>query len=302
MYHLPINGVFEWSTIEDSANLMLKIVSTELPDEFWRNFYNIGSGDEYRLANYEILETVMDIMGLQAKKVFDLNWFILKNFHGHWYTDSDILENWLHFRFNVPAKEYFKNFAKKVPFFYSLAKLVPSILVKKLVMEPLAKKKIFGTMDWIQNNNQDRISSYFGNKSNWKNIPSWNEIKFNRPSEIRTKLNHGFNESKPEKDLNLDDMKEAAEFRGGRVLSESMQKGDLFTPLKWKCAFGHIFEMTPNLVLKGGHWCPKELPFPWNYDEEARLNPFFSQVWYPMNEKNGSHFYGTSIFHGIEDF
>jgi hypothetical protein len=275
IYHIPIKGVFEWSTIEDSANLMLKIVSNKLPYEFWRNFYNIGSGDEYRLTNYEFTEILLNIMGFPARKVFDSNWFALKNFHGHWYTDSDVLENWLHFRLNIPVKEYFKNFEKKISFLYRLAKLVPSIFAKKLVMEPLTKKRIFGTMSWIQNNDQNRISSYFGNRSNWENIPSWDKIDLSRPSRVQTKLNHGFDENKPEKYLDLEDMKEAAKFRGGEVLNDSMLKGDLFTPLKWKCGFGHVFEMTPNLVLKGGHWCPKELPFPWNYDEEAKLNLFF---------------------------
>jgi nucleoside-diphosphate-sugar epimerase len=73
IYHIPIKGVLEWSTIEDSANLMLKIVSTELPYKFWRSFYNIESGDEYRLINYEITEIMLNIMGFPARKVFDSN-------------------------------------------------------------------------------------------------------------------------------------------------------------------------------------------------------------------------------------
>lgn len=86
------------------------------------------------------------------------------------------------------------------------------------------------------------------------------------------------------------------------MLQPKWLKGDLFTPLKWRCAHGHEFEMTPNLVLKGGHWCPEELPWPWNYDVEAKVNPFFAQVWYPLHDKDENNYYDESIFKGMEDF
>ena len=104
-------------------------------------------------------------------------------------------------------------------------------------------------------------------------------------------------------------MKKAAAFRGGECLSTEMTKGDLFTPLKWKCAHGHEFEMTPNLVLKGGHWCPKELPsdsegkkFHWAHDAEAKVNPFFAQVWYPLHDKDENNEYDERIFKGFSGF
>ena len=55
----------------------------------------------------------------------------------------------------------------------------------------------------------------------------------------------------------MEDMKNAARFKGGECLSEEMVAGDLFTPLKWRCSCSNVFEMTPNAVLKGGHWCPE---------------------------------------------
>jgi len=116
-----------------------------------------------------------------------------------------------------------------------------------------------------------------------------------------TLLDHGYDESKPTSELDLDDMKKAAAFRGGECLSTSMVKGDLFTPLKWKSARGNEFEMTPNLVLKGGHWCPAELPWPWDYDKEAKINPFFAQVWYPLHDKDEDNYYDESIFADFKD-
>ena len=70
-----------------------------------------------------------------------------------------------------------------------------------------------------------------------------------------------------------------------------MRTGDLFTPLRGRCAFGHEFPATGNLVLKGGHWCPQCMAPPWNYAEQARLNPFFAQVWYPNHSREENHFY-----------
>ena len=41
---------------------------------------------------------------------------------------------------------------------------------------------------------------------------------------------------------------------------------------------------SPKLVLKGGHWCEKCEASPWNYDEIAKKNPFFAQVWGEKND------------------
>ena len=95
-------------------------------------------------------------------------------------------------------------------------------------------------------------------------------------------------------------MRKAAEFRGGKCLSETMEKGDFRTPLEWVCQFGHKFKASPVLVLEGGHWCPECLPTPWNYDEIAKGNPFFAQVWKPLHGENEHNVYGEEIFDGWE--
>ena len=108
-------------------------------------------------------------------------------------------------------------------------------------------------------------------------------------------LDHGYDESKPEAELDIEDMRQAALFRGGECLSETMTKGDMATKLTWRSAQGDVFEASPALVLLAGHWSPKTLPMPWNYDEEARLNPFFAQVWYPHHDKTEHHVYDERI-------
>ena len=60
MFHVPINGVLEWCTVEDSGRLMCNLVLEDaagnLGSDFWNHYFNIGSGQEYRLSNYEFEE------------------------------------------------------------------------------------------------------------------------------------------------------------------------------------------------------------------------------------------------------
>ena len=96
-------------------------------------------------------------------------------------------------------------------------------------------------------------------------------------------INHGYDESKPESELDLDDMKGAAQYRGGKLLSTEMATGDWQTKLTFRCAFGHTFEASPRLVLEGGHWCDECERKSWNYGQRAKIDPFFAQVWTPLH-------------------
>lgn len=300
MFHVPLRGVLEWATIEDSGRLLANICEESVPDEFWNHFYNIGSGPEYRMSNYEFeCKLLKAISCPKPEKIFNPEWFVLRNFHGMWYLDSQKLEDYLHFRGNVPVDEYFKQMGKSVPWFYHLAAIVPSFLIKAFI-RPLAYKKRWGTQWWIKNNDQNRISAYYGSVEAWKNIPDWKHQDLSHPTEEPVILDHGYDESKPREEWDIEDMRQAAAFRGGKCLSESMVKGDFRTPLEWECQFGHKFKASPALILEGGHWCPECLPTPWNYDEIAKGNPFFAQVWYPNHSKEEHNVYGEEIFEGWE--
>ena len=300
MFHVPIQGVLEWATVEDSGRLMLRVCEEEVPDSFWRNFYNISSGASYRLTNYEFECLLLDAISCPApEKIFDANWFTLKNFHGQWYSDADRLEEILHFRANIPCEEYFRGLKKQLPWFFSLAKLAPAFILK-IAMRAMAFRKRMGTMDWICTGHKARISAYYGSIEEWKAIPSWDKIDKSRPSETPTLLDHGYDEAKPANLLDIEDMRAAAKFRGGECLSDSMTPGDLTTPLEWRCHFGHTFKASPRLILHGGHWCPDCEPVPWNYSEIARVNPFFAQVWYANHSKDEHLTYDESIFDDFE--
>ena len=63
MFHVPVRGVLEWATVEDSGRLLERICRPSVPEEFWKNYYNIGSGAEYRISNYEFECLLLDAIG-----------------------------------------------------------------------------------------------------------------------------------------------------------------------------------------------------------------------------------------------
>ena len=308
MFHVPINGVLEWCTVEDSGRLMCNLVLEDekgtLGNDFWNHFFNIGSGEQYRISNYEFECLLLGTLGLAGpEKLFDPNWFITKNFHGQFYADGDKLEDFLHFRENLPVKDYVNSLSDHVQFYFKLPRYLTQNLVAacaKPFMKKIAMTKDFGTLDWVATKNQTRLSAYYGTYEDWAKIPSkWEDFeirKFNKKTEDAEnyKLDHGYDETKPESELDIEDMKQAAKFRGGECLSETMTKGDMATKLKWKCGYcGAEFEASPALILLGGHWCP-ECYIPqkqWDYDNIARTNPFFAQVWYPSHTKEETNVY-----------
>ena len=210
--------------------------------------------------------------------------------------------DYLHFQ-NDTFEDYLQQVKRQAAWYVKLAglpvirNLIPKSLVKKFVMEPLTKGKD-GTMYWINNNLEGRILSFFGTKETWAQIPDW-DVDMPDLNIDPIRLNHGYDEGKPKSELDIKDMQDAAGFRGGECHSENMTAGDLTTKLKWRCVFDHEFEASPTLVLLGGHWCPECEPPPWNYDEIAKKNPFFAQVWYPNHDENESNFYDERCFEDI---
>ena len=102
------------ATAEDSGRLLANVCEEEVPDEFWNRFYNISSGPSFRLTNYEFECKLLKAIGCPApEKIFEPNWFAIRNFHGQWYTDSDLLEGYLHFRSNQTCDDYLNGWPAK---------------------------------------------------------------------------------------------------------------------------------------------------------------------------------------------
>lgn len=279
-FHVPLRGVLEWTTAEESGRLMALLCekSESLPDTFWRRFYNIGSGQPFRMSNYDFERRLMKALSCPPpQKVFDTRWFALGNFHGIWYTDSDRLNELLPFRSGIDADTYFRDMAARLPFWFRLAGIVPAPLIKAM-MKRVALKKPLGTLAWERDGDTARTKAFFGSQQRRDAIPGWDRFDLTEPSHTPRLLSHGYDEDKPENQLTLTDMQQAAAFRGGRCLSTQMTQGDLYTPLEWECARGHRFTATPATVILGGHWCPGCFPPEWDYEAEARVNPFLAQV------------------------
>ena len=176
MFHVPIRGVLEWATVEDSGRLLAQICEDWVPEEFWNRSYNISSGEQYRMTNYEFMNRMLSSLGLPSpEKVFEPHWFALKNFHGMWYKDADILEDYLHFRANTPVDEYFATMKSKLPWFYSLAFLAPAWAVKAF-MKRYAFEKGMGTQWWVDND-PDKFEAYYGSREAYESIKSWNDVR-----------------------------------------------------------------------------------------------------------------------------
>ncbi|MBQ9285326.1 MAG: NAD(P)-dependent oxidoreductase [Bacteroidaceae bacterium] len=316
MFHVPIRGVLEWATVEDSGRLLERVCRPEVPDEFWNRYYNIGSGPEYRISNYEFESLLLKAIGCpRPEHIFEARWFTTRNFHGMWYLDSDVLENYLHFRGYVPLKEYFEQMSRSntLPLAIRFAKatkvacLVPHIV--KLAMAFMAYRKTHGTQRWIREHNEQRIAAYYGSLEAYSKIPGWKHTDLSHPTDKAVLLDHGYDERKPMSEFTIEDMQRAACFRGGKCLSATMTRGDWDTPLRWQCAEGHRFTASPRLILLGGHWCPECFPYPyvgessarpWQWDAEARRNPFFAQLWAPLHEAGTNHVYDAHVFDGWE--
>ncbi len=329
MFHVPIRGVLEWATVEDSGRLLEGVCRDEVPETFWKNYYNIGSGEEYRLSNYEFECLLLDAIGCpKPEQIFEAKWFTTRNFHGMWYLDSDKLNELVPFRANIPVKEYFAMMAKSpsVPKGISIAritkaaKLVPHIV--KLAMRAMAYSQEHGTQFWIKESQSadakrqakamQRIHAYYGSLEAYKAIPDWKHTDLSHNSREAVILDHGYDESKPMEALTLKDLQHAAVFRGGKLLTEKVSAEGLElwdAPVKWQSASGEVFEATPRLILLGGHWAPGDMPYPykgaegerpWHWDKVAKENPFLAQIWTPLHEADEDNIYGSDIFDGWE--
>ncbi len=274
--HTPLAGVMEWVSAEDSARLVAGIAEGA-PEEFWGGVYNVGGGEAWRLTNWQLQHEAAIAMGVRDIRAwYDRDWFALKNFHGHWYTDSDVLEQLVPFRKDVFADALVRAIAA-APSSVRRAGTVPAWIVKQLVMKPLSRRPR-GTMHAIRGNDRDAIEAMFGSRAAWEAIGDWSSFTDPAPSHTPRLLDHGYDESTPRAEWGADTYRAAAAFRGGELISADLPRGDATTPLVWRCAFGHVFAGSPRLVLTAGHWCPDCVRDAAGYLQQAERNRFLAQV------------------------
>lgn len=281
-FHVPQQEVLEWVTDEESGKLLAEICRKNTPEKFWRNFWNIGGGQSFRKSNYDFMCSTMAAVGTPSpKEVFDYNWFATKNFHGLWYEDSDELNEMFHFRSEESYKDYLKRLKKKLPFYFSFASIVPAPLIKA-AMKRVAMTKKLGPLRWIADNDQERIKAAWGSREEYDKLPDWDNADLREPSKMALTLMHGYDEAISINELDIKALREAAEFRGGKLISEEYTPGDVYTSLEWECAEGHRFKLSPWSMLRGGHWCEEclqeQASDPDAIRNQARKNPYLAQA------------------------
>ena len=313
MFHTCVNVPLEWVSSRDSGLLVKRIVERDLEgkaDAFWRRCFNIGGGAENRVTGYDTYEILLNTFGIEMEKVMKPGWNSIRNFHGLWFADGPALNDLFDYQHDS-FKGFCNEILKRFPI-YKAAGIVPSGLISKFAFE-----RLLGTdnspLEWVKTGDEGRVRAFFGSRDNLECLPdSWEgfpvlakgeiadgNVDYDAMRDIKNVkkmgylLSHGYDESKPDSELDLADMRDAAAFRGGECLSESMTKGDLYTPLTWRCHDGHEFVARPYTVLKAGHWCPDCCqPEPWDFDRLSKFMPFFAQVWYDSHarEENTEYF------------
>ena len=287
IFHQPANNVLEWSTSIESGICMANLCEDWVDESFWGKAYNLSSGKGYRLAAWELSNIMLNPMGIKFEEANDVQMLARFNFHGHYYTDSDLLDKYLHFRC-IPAEQYWAGVSGEIERMMQnpmIAAMMPTAEAMRAHNREIAKKRM-GYLWMKENHETDWINAFFGSEEEMNKV---RPLDLHHPSEEESYLDHGYDEEKGIANLDKEDLDKAAAFRGGSFEEAEAPGKDISKPVEWKCAFGHSFRMSVNAVLHGGHWCPECLRNSWNYPAIARKNPFYAQVWDPQHSKDETY-------------
>ena len=295
-FHNCLDNVLEYVSDRDSGRAMRNLCAYEaegtLDPSFWGHIYNIGGGESCRVDTYTMYRIMYGEIGIEnIDYVIDPKVNATRNFHGQYYLDSDKLENYLHFRSDSMQyfyDAYLKELGPAKPFGRIICKLPGGQKLMGAIIKSTFNKLLdgeHGPRRWLRENLEDHIDAYWGSRKAWEALPEKaSEMDHFTDWDTVVPMDHGYDETKPEGELSLEDMQGAARFRGGQLLSSAMTTGDWRTKLTFRCAFGHTFDASPRLVLEGGHWCPECEHKSWNYGRRAQVDPFVAQVWTPLHD------------------
>lgn len=273
MFHQPPETHIEFITGEDAGYGLVQTL--ECPEDFYGRVYNMSGGPSCRIVFSDYLERFFHMLGMgDFGKIVPRNWLATRNFHCSWYMDSWILNEYLgHWRHSY--YDQVKQVEQTMPWIVKKgAGIAPPFAVR------LFLKRMAETLQWIKNNDEDKVKAFFGSREKWEQIGGWDQYSFERDErDLRVDVDP------LTKEYNLQDMQELARSRGGECLSTEYK--DIKTKMRWRCAFGHEWEATPRLHL-ASHWCPECVPPPWNWDAIAKVDPVIADVYYYNHDKDES--------------
>lgn len=288
MFHQPVFSLMENITARDSGRLLVNCLEVDENSDFWGGYYNISGGPACRTTYLHFLDRIYSMLGMDYRKVMDRKWFALRNFHMQFFEDSGRLNAYLHhWESGQTLEDYYKEVWESMPWYLKVTawynKYIPPY---KWIVEAATRAQLQklagrpdGTLGWVKAGDSGRIRAFYESLEAFEQIPSWEKhmpsLDLSQPY---TRIDHGYDENKEQ--LELKDLRQAARFRGGKLVSAGWD-GDVHNALRWECCRDHSFELTPHSVLKGGHWCMDCISPPWDYEALANLNPYAAQVLKP---------------------
>lgn len=274
-YHIPLNNHTEYISDLDAAILIYKFSTHNLKDKFFKKVYNVGGGKLNRFKYIDFLNLTLNKYKLKFSDLYTEDMFAVRNFHGMFFLDSDILEDIFHFR-SESTKDFLNRINKKSVKRFKRMRFIPKMILQNSIFKQAVKNRntpIF----WKMHRQIKKVDIFFGPEELKTELDSIKENKC-------ILLNHGYDEKKKDSELGLEDVRQAARYRGGLCLSQSMEKGDLYSKLKFKCKEGHTFTASPYLILKTGHYCPYCVEKPCYFNNLSKYCEFYHQVFAPDHE------------------
>lgn len=302
-FHLPLNTAIEMNTKYDAGRGLVNALDVAPESDFWGRVYNMAGGPGCRFNSLDYTRQMFEIAGAgDYRKLFERRWFAIRNFHCGWFADSGVLNDYLHFWNDATAdhfdqvRAYMADLAEQLQAAGTAAPMGEAEI--RAMLEQMVDSRT-GTRFWREHGYEQRMRAFYGSSAVYDAIPDWDVDMPLMPEDVEPQLlDHGYDESR--RVLEIDDLRSAAAFRGGSLVSPEWD-GSWASVLDWKDAEGRRFSASPNLVLKAGHWSPFEAAPPWRFDEVARRNPFFAQVWHNTHGIDEDNYYPADCYRDVVD-
>lgn len=293
MFHTVFTAPLEWVTAHDSGVLISAIAQAvaadRVPDGFWGKCFNIAGGKANRKYGIQTFDDGFAVMKAGAKDFFLPHYNAVRNFHGVWFSDGDVLDGMFGY-ISQTTDDYWREVFKAHPVF-ALGKLAPRSLVKKFVIDKLLKSTNAPAY-WVKHGDEARIYAYFGGRDSYDRLKNtaWADVP---PLDLAAielgdndeQVYYGFDFFKPDGELTQADLRSVAEAHGGELIGTF--DGDMYKKLEWRTQDGEIFFAKPYTVLRGGHWHNSTYgEFVWDFDRLCKKDRVFASVWYDSHGRD----------------
>lgn len=125
IYNIKKNSLIEVTTNKDAAYAFVKAINYQ--EKLNKKIFNIGMGEEGRIIYKDILRNVLKYYGLSFRYILS-RIFLDKNYYSPVLTDSDDLENIIHYRHDS-LYNYYRRLSNN-----SKKRILPRIMAKPMLM------------------------------------------------------------------------------------------------------------------------------------------------------------------------